>query len=354
MFWTADRIYSQGIEQAQKRIYEFFLDVVRCKSPDLVLVDFRNLFINFNDGNNPEITHALDQILTAYNEKEFFYTLKRCCYILINNWTVSNKRDYIQSLIDTFNHHSIHKKPKSLKLRTLRIWLQIFVKSEDFQSLKLFTLHLEDQVNHDQNWGNRFASYLLAYQYTNPSSSQEQRQAANLLAQKMKDKFKFDLAMYTARIGTQSSPQNHSTNPTSLSNNVINLVTLMLTKKSVLNCQQLAINFLENIQNLSYQEFKFGLLKYIDFSMADAEISETVQTKLHHGLRDLSSNYHDDPVSNLLILKTAKYLISEITISDRDQPTELFNILLHHTNPINLVMLLVKLLLLNESIRPFL
>lgn len=354
MFWTADRIYSQGIEQAQKRIYEFFLDVVRCKSPDLVLVDFRNLFINFSDDNNPEITYALDQILTAYNEKEFFYTLKRCCYILINNWTVSNKRDCIQSLIDTFNHPSIHKKPKSIKLRTLRIWLQIFIKSEDFQSLKLFTLHLEGHGNHDQNWGNRFASYLLAYQYTNPDSPQEQRQAANLLAQKMKDKFKFDLAMYTARIGTQSSTQNHSTNPTSLTNNVINLVTLMLTKKSVLNCQQLAINFLENIQNLSYQEFKFSLLKYIDFSMADAEISETVQTKLSHGLRDLNSNHNDDPVSKLLIFKTAKYLISEITISDRDQPTELFNILLHHTNPINLVMLLVKLLLLNESIRPLL
>ncbi|WP_434684208.1 hypothetical protein [Pseudanabaena minima] len=354
MFWTADRIYSQGIEQAQKRIYEFFLDAVRRKSPDQVLVDFRNLFINFSDSSNPEITQALDQILTAYNEKEFFYTLRRCCYILINNWTVSNKRVYIQSLIDIFKHPSIHKKPKSIKLRTLRIWLQMFVSSEDFQSLQLFTLHLEGHGSHDQNWGNRFASYLLAYQYTNPASPQEQRQAANLLAQKMKDKFKFDLAMYTARVGTQSAPQNHPSNPTSLSNNVLNLVTLMLTKKSVLNCQQLAVNFLENIEGLSYQDFKVGLLKYIDFSMADAEISETVQTKLHNGLWDLKSNHHDQPVSALLILKTAKYLISEITISDREQPTELFNILLHHTNPINLVMLLVKLLLLNESIRPFL
>ncbi|MFM7600836.1 MAG: hypothetical protein ACKO7R_06520, partial [Pseudanabaena sp.] len=86
----------------------------------------------------------------------------------------------------------------------------------------------------------------------------------------------------------------------------------------------------------------------------DAEISETVQTKLHNDLWNLKSNLHDQPVSTILILKTAKHLISEITISDREQPTELFNILLHHTNPINLVMLLVKLLLLNESIRPFL
>ena len=55
-----------------------------------------------------------------------------------------------------------------------------------------------------------------------------------------------------------------------------------------------------------------------------------------------------------MILKTTKYLIGEITISDRDQPTELFNILQHHTNPINLVVLLLKILLINESIRPFL
>lgn len=354
MFWTADRIYSQGIEQAQKEIYEFFLDAVRRESPDQVLANFRDLFINFSDSSNSEITQALNQVLTAYNEKEFFYTLKRCCYILINNWTVSNKRVYIQSLIDIFKHPSIHKKTKSLKLRTLRIWLQTFASSEDFQSLQLFTLHLEDHRNHDQNWGNRFASYLLAYQYTNPASPQEQRQAANLLAQKMKDKFKLDLAMYTARVGIQSSQQNHQSNPTSLSNNVLNLVTLLLTKKSVLNCQQLAANFLKNIEGLSYQEFKVELLKYIDFSMADAEISETVQTKLQNDLWNLKSNLHDQPVSTILILKTAKYLISEITISDREQPTELFNILLHHTNPINLVMLLVKLLLLNESIRPFL
>lgn len=334
MFWTADRIYSQGIEQAQQRIYEFFLEIVRRKSSDEVLADFKNLFLNFSEDHNPEIAEALDQILTAYNEKEFFYTLRRCCYILINNWTVSNNRVSIQSLIDIFNHPSIHKKPKSIKLRTIRIWLQMFIQSEDFQSLQLFALHLDDHNKQDQKWGNRFASYLLAYQYTNPASPLEQRQAANLLAQKLKNKFKFDLAMYTARVGNHSSVQNHQTNPTSLSNNVINLVTLMLTKKSVLNCQKLAINFLENTKDSSYQEFKISLLKYLDFSVTDVEISETVQTKLQDGLLEFKSNHDDYPVNISLILKTTKYLISEITISDRDQPTELFNILLHHTNPI--------------------
>jgi hypothetical protein len=220
--------------------------------------------------------------------------------------------------------------------------------------LQLFTLHLEDHNKQDQKWDDRFVSYLLAYQYTNPASPREQRQAANLLAQKLKNKFKFDLAMYTARVGSHSLTQNQQTNPTSLSNNVINLVTLMLTKKSVLNCQRLAVNFLDSTKNSSYREFKISLLKYIDFSITDAEVSETVQTKLQDSLLEFKSNHDDYPVNISLILKTSKYLISEITISDRNQPTELFNILLHHTNPINLVVLLLKILLLNESIRPYL
>ena len=44
MFWTADRIYSQGIEQAQQRIYEFFLEIVRRKSSDEVLADLIAIF----------------------------------------------------------------------------------------------------------------------------------------------------------------------------------------------------------------------------------------------------------------------------------------------------------------------
>ncbi len=351
MFWTADRIYSQGIEQAQQRIYEFFLETVRHQTPDEVLAIFKCLFINFNDQSNPEITAALDQILTAYNEKEFFYTLKRCCYILINNWTVSNNRGYIQNLIDVFQDSSIYKQPTSIKLRTLRIWLQLFIKSEDFKSLKLFTISLNPASSLEHNWSNRFASYLLTDQYTNPASSLEQRQAANLLAQEMKEKFQFNLAMYTARLSNHRSSQSKPNNPTSLSSNVLNLVTLMLTKNSVLNCQSQANNFLASIKELTYYDFKVRLLQYLDFSIADPEISETVQTKLHDDLFKLKAEHHNHLVNPYLILKTSKYLISQMTSSDHEHLTELFNILLHHTNPLNFVVLLLKLLLINDAVR---
>ncbi|MBD2177170.1 hypothetical protein H6F42_09635 [Pseudanabaena sp. FACHB-1998] len=354
MFWTADRIYSQGIEQAQKRIYEFFLDIVRQKSPEVVLAEFKHLFINFGDRRNPEILQALDQILTAYNEKEFFYTLRRCCYILINNWSVSSNRIYIQYLIDLFHHPSISKKTNSSKLKTLRIWLQLFIDSEDFQYLKLFTLYLDGDNREERNWSDRFASYLLAYHYTNPTSSLEQRQAANLLAYKMKEKFKFDLAMYTARIGGVDRQHGTINNPTSLSDNVINLVTLLLTKKSVLNCQDLSSQFVKKSSQVLYSDYKIHLLKYLDFSIADAEISETVQNKIYDSLWQLKAERHDFCPNSALILRTSKHLIHDITISDRGHPTELFNILLHHTNPLNLVVLLLKILLINDAIRPYL
>jgi hypothetical protein len=354
MFWTADRIYSQGIEQTQQRIYEFFLDIVRCKKPDDVIDDFKDLFIDFSTQNNPEITEALNQILTSYNEKEFFYTLKRCCYILINNWTVSGNRIYIQTLINTFESPSIHKQATSIKLRTLRNWLQFFIKSDDFKSLKLFTINLSSPPHIEKNWSNRFASYLLTDQYTNPTSSLEQRQAANLLAEEMKQKFKFELAMYTARFNKHTLDANSQNNPTSLSNNVLNLVTLMLTKNSVLNCQAQSSKFLYSITDVSYYKFKLSLLEYLDFAIADPEISETVTSKLYEALFNFKSEQHEHIVNSQLILKTTKYVIDQLTSIDHEYLTELFNILLHHTNPLNFVVILLKLILIHDSVRSYL
>jgi hypothetical protein len=354
MFWTTDRIYSQGIDQAQSRIYEFFLEAVRYKSTEEVIDDFKTLFINLGNRQKLEIVDALNQILIAYNEKEFFCTLKRCCYILINNWTVSNNRIGIQALIDVFKHPLIHKQSKYAKIQTLRIWLRQFVESEEFQALNLFNLHLDDKSNVDRQWSSRFASYLLAYDYGNPASSLEQRQAANLLAQKMNDKFKFDLAKYTAHLNPRLSTESRPRNPTSLSDNILNISIFMLTKKSELNCQEMADKFLRNNKDICYQDFKTNLLKYLDFSIADFEISETLQNKLHNGLLEFKSERHDYPVSTAMILKASKYLINEITICDRGYPTELFNILIHHTNPLNFVVLLLKILLINDSIRLYL
>ncbi len=363
MFWTADRIYSQGIEQAQQRIYEFFLELVRRKHPDEVLSDFYKIFIGFSekvdDPHSLETLQALEQILTAYNEKEFFYTLRRCCYIIINNWTVSGNRNYVQSLIDLFSHPIVNEQTSSIKEKTLRAWLQVFVKSEDFVHLKLFAVPSEVNTpapqSSSQHWGDRFASYLLTYQALNPNSSIEQRQVANILAQKTKDQFKFDLAMYTARINQNilhpnERSGNRTTNPTSLSNNVLNLVTLMLTKRSVLNCKGMANNFLASIPNISYQEFKDRLLHYLDFSIADPEIANTVNTHFAEGLANFKQERNFHVITSSLIIKTAKYLVCELTIGDRGHPTELFNILLHHTNPLNLVVILLKLLLLEEAI----
>jgi hypothetical protein len=267
---------------------------------------------------------------------------------------VSNNRIGIQSLIDVFKHPLIHKQTRHVKIQTLRIWLQLFVESEDFQALNLFNLHLDDKLIVDRQWSNRFASYLLANHYSNPASSLEQRQAANLLAQKMNDKFKLDLAMYTAHLNPRLSMESRPRNPTTLSDNILNIAIFMLTKKSELNCQEIADKFIRNTKDINYQDFKANLLNYLDFSLADFEISETLQKKLHNSLFEFKSERNDYLVSTALILKTSKYLINELTICDRGYPTELFNILIHHTNPLNFVVLLLKILLINDSMRLYL
>ncbi len=36
------------------------------------------------------------------NEKEFQNTIKRCCYIIVNNWETNRKYKYIQELVNLF------------------------------------------------------------------------------------------------------------------------------------------------------------------------------------------------------------------------------------------------------------
>src|SRR4028119_1413276 len=74
-------------QQAQEMIYQFLLEFVRKQPPEEVLLEFRNLFLEYNSSaRNGDLIKAVSELISSNNEKEFIRTLKRSCYILINNW----------------------------------------------------------------------------------------------------------------------------------------------------------------------------------------------------------------------------------------------------------------------------
>jgi hypothetical protein len=343
VYWVEERLRQGSVEQSQRIIYNYFLDVVKRATPGRVLKDFQALFLHLDLPHGHRVQQALQDLVASYNEQEFRYTLQRCCYILVNNWTVSGHTDFIVPLIDVFSPSLLRKTSSSLKLNTLRTWVYNFVKSDAFEALRLFCSHHVPELFaelHIAPWSKRFSVYFLAAQYSSAQSSQEQRQAAATLIGTIKREFRQNLALFTARQGERA------VDPTGLGSQALDLVQQMLERRGDRNYQAVAERFLDHVSELSFWDFKVELMNYLDFADDDPTLSEVAQTLMWSAIADLQSGHHDRPVTAILVIKTCKRLISCLTTEEKPKPSELFTTLLHQSDPLNLVVLLLKLALL--------
>ncbi|MBD3561024.1 hypothetical protein H6S82_19520, partial [Planktothrix sp. FACHB-1355] len=96
-----------GLDKFQGIIYKFLLAIVKESPSEAVLCEFRNLFIYQVGCANTEALNALYKIIFEKNEEEFRNTLKRSCYILINNWDASRNHKAIQELIQLLGEAKI-------------------------------------------------------------------------------------------------------------------------------------------------------------------------------------------------------------------------------------------------------
>ena len=347
----------RNVPKAQEAIYEFLLEVVKSWSPDDVLKEFRHLFIHHSDTVSSNTLPYLYEIVFANQEEEFQHTLKRSCYILINNWDITRNRESIQKLIQLFSDPILYKHTVSPTLKRLREWLRNFIASPDFQELKLFTARYDDRLH----WSQRYASYLLVPQYVNLENPMEQRQAARNLSRKLKEKFKFDLAMYTA-LSQKSMPQAAHTqsalsseagqkarkcdNPTSLGDDVLRLIKRIVAKRGFFSYPNIAHIFINQTQNLSYGAFKQSLLEYLIFSVEQDEFAATLKSQLAEKLDLLYADHDDKTINNALILRTANRVIEYLTTENHQEPSSLFVLLLSQGNSLTLVVVLLKIILI--------
>jgi hypothetical protein len=337
----------RNLPKAQEAIYEFLLEIVRIWTPEDVLKEFKHLFIHPSIHPSHELSTSvlphLYNIVSANQEQEFTHTLKRSCYILINNWDISRNHEAIQNLIQLFSDPIVYKHTVSPTLKRLREWLRNFVASSDFQQLKLFAARYEDYQK--VHWSQRYASYLLVPQYTNLENPLEQRQVARNLSQKLKEKFKFELAMYTA-LSQEMNGERKLENPTSLGDEVLYLIKRIVAKRGVFSYPNVAHIFLNQTQNLSYAAFKQSLLEYLIFSVEQNEFTKTLKHQLAEKLKTLYSEHDNKEINNALLLRTANRLIDYLTTENQQEPSALFVLLLSQGNSLTLVVVLLKLLLI--------
>ena len=336
--------------EAQQTLYRFFLEVVKQWPSEEVLLEFKRLLFYQTDLASPETVQAVYQLVFQNDEAAFRNTLKRCCYILINNWDVVRQYKAIQDLIQAFQDFTIEMQSISPGLKRLKNWIENFRNSKDYDDLELFTTRYGDQKK--EKWIGRYTSYLLVPQFVDLKNPIEQREAARALSRQLKDRFKFDLAMYIAKSQSAPSTEKMLKNPTVLGDNVLMLIKAIVAKRGQYSYENLASIFINQIQNLSYKDFKQSLQRYLIFSIAhDNDFSIAIHSKLAEKLDSLYSNYERIPLNDALILRTCNRIIEALTTENRKDPAPLFIMLLSQGNPMMLVVVLLKLILICNASR---
>jgi uncharacterized protein YjbI with pentapeptide repeats len=340
----ASDLQQSDFQQAQEEIYQFLKKLVNHSSAETVLQEFKQLFITGDSTVNPQALQAVYKIIFQNDEEEFKNTLKRSCYILINNWASQRKYQYIQDLIQVLGEAKEAHTPLSHSLKRLRAWIINFVDSEDYQQLKLFA------SPYKSHWSHRYTSYLLVPQYLDASNPKEQREIAKNLSKRLKEKYKLDLAMYTARCNSPTLKENELSNPTRLGDEVIRIIKRVISRTTIFDYTNQAHLFIQQTRELNYVEFKHKLKNYLCF-YADKSFLEAFQNRLSEKLDNLYKNYHEDSLNVDLLLRTCRQIIGWLTIEEDDEPSYLFILLTTQGNTLTLVIILLKIVLICQYVR---
>ncbi|MEH2075002.1 MAG: hypothetical protein V7K57_11510 [Nostoc sp.] len=339
-----------NVQIAQEEVYSFFIEIVKNLSPDDVLREFKGLFIEGLDLEDSDYIPGIYSVFLDDNEQELCNTLKRCCYIIVNNWKSNRKDKYIQELVNLFVNENLKIKENNAPIvKTCKTWLETFVNSKDYQELKLFAAKYDESSK--GHWANRYSSYLLIDQSVNKNNPIEQQEAARKLSKQIKEKFKFELAMYIARSQSVVSSATRYKNPSVLGDHALRLIKAIVLKRGVFSHENIAHIFIKQTQNQTLEEFKINLEKYLFLSVGK---QESVENWKQHFIKTLSSwkkDYNREIVTKELFLRTCNRVIDCLTIENGKEPSALFISLITQGHALTLVIILLKIILICKNSR---
>ncbi|MBD6619081.1 hypothetical protein FNW02_25475 [Komarekiella sp. 'clone 1'] len=337
-------------EIAQERVYSFLADIVKQSPPEDVLREFKSLFIDGLDSPTSDYVPGIYGIFFDDKEQEFRNTLKRCCYIIINNWETNRKYKYIQELVNLFTTKNLRTETiNSPIINICKCWLDNFINSNDYKEIKLFAARYNEP---DKNfWTHRYTSYLLVAQSLNENNSKEQQEAARKLSKQIKDKFKFELAMYIARCQSAASSTTRYNNPSILGDNVLHLIKVIVLKKGVFSHKNIANIFVQQTKNQILKEFKGSIIKYLFFSVEHQELAKSLKQQFVDKLSLWKTEHNEETITKKFFLRTCNRVIDFLTTENGKEPSSLFLLLLSQGNPLTLVIILLKIILICRNSR---
>ena len=192
---------------------------------------------------------------------------------------------------------------------------------------------------------------MLLAQSTDKKNPKEQQQAAKRLSKQLKNKFKFELAMYIARSQSSASNSNRYRNPSVLGDEVLRLIKVIVVRKGAFSYENIANIFIKQTRNQNLKEFKENLLKYLVYSVSQEDFVETLNTLLPEKLFAWKTDYNEQIVDKNLLLRFSNKVIDYLTSENGKEPSRLFILLLSQGNPLTLIIALLKIVLISKHSR---
>ncbi|MBH8573358.1 hypothetical protein I8752_10100 [Nostocaceae cyanobacterium CENA369] len=340
-----------NIQIGQERIYKLLVEVVNNSPPEDALREFKRLFIDCLNSISLNAISVRNGISFIRNEQDFCNTLKRCCYILVNNWASKRQFKYIQELINLLaEYHPSRNSSNSQKISIYKNWLENFVISNDYEELKLFAYRHDSKEK--IHWASRYTAYLLIAQSFDRNNPQEQQEAAANLSQQIKDKFKFDLAMFIARSQSTASSVTRYKNPSLLGDNALHLIKTIVIKRGLFSYENLANIFIQQTQNQLLKDFKISIQKYLFFSVNNSqELVVVFKRHLANKLVPWKVEKDEESIDKHLLLRICNRVIDCLTTENGQEPSPLFVLFLSNGNPLTLVIILLKIILICQNAR---
>jgi hypothetical protein len=345
-----------SVSDAQEVIYRYLLRLVKSEEPKTVLEAVNALLFEQSEDCDVGASQALHALVRNNDRQAFFFTIKRSSYILLNNWDSARLVEPIRDYVKLFDNHVIHRKSPIASVQRLRSWLVEFLTSAEYNDIRLFVARHDDS----NSWSARYAAYLLVPQYFDPRNPTEQREAARTVAEQLRRKFRFDLAMYVAhtqlnerqiRAGLARPVMKPTANPTELGDNALQLIKTIVMRKGAFSHENLSRIFIEQTRHLQYRDFKAALVRYLVFSVENRSFVQTVKGQLNQRLAGLYQDLDLARMDQSLLLRTCNRVLEYMTTEDGLTPSPMFSMLISQGGPLTVAIVLLKIVLICPTTR---
>ncbi|ACK70431.1 conserved hypothetical protein [Gloeothece citriformis PCC 7424] len=370
---SAYRIDNKNIKEQEQLLYDYLLARVRNDTPDNLLEDFRELFIEGRSFKEAHVYAALESLVKAKEaEERFNFCFNRCCHILINRWQMQLDYQYaIPELINLLDNLAPGRQGVSTTSNRLRILIKDFTLSDHYVKLERLARIIDDKDKNSNSIGTLINRYPYLYDHCllSDGSSEEHQQTVRQIKRKIEKEYEINLSRYVtyqvrlAKLSQQSSTSSGSmgliqpvSNPTLLSDRELSrsMKQYVGRVEGGYSYKSLSQNFITHSSYTSnYQTFKNDLYDYLvsSFENRRGKFPQKLYTVLQNTLPDCNSQ----KPTEFLMLRTSSQLLNYLVVESSQNPQHyVFIDLISNMGVTHTIGLLLKIVLICKKVKPYL